>query len=188
VNKYLILVKHSLPEIEQDQPAREWHLSNQGMERARRLATQLTAYRPEVLVSSAEPKARETAEILAELLGLQVHVKQDLHEHDRSETGFLSKEQFQKAIQEFFLNPAEPVFGKETADEAHSRFSKAMHSVLETHDNQTAVVVAHGTVISLFVSRLLGISDYALWNELGLPGFVVLDMTSKKLVTQENIL
>jgi 2,3-bisphosphoglycerate-dependent phosphoglycerate mutase len=188
VNNYLILVKHSLPEIVKEIPAREWHLSNHGLLRAKRLADRLTAYQPGILISSVEPKARETAEIIGTLHELPVEVVEDLHEHDRSGTRYLSNDEFQSAVREFFLNPDGLVFGKETADEAHRRFSKAVESILESHGNKTVVIVSHGTVISLFVSRLTGISDYLLWNQLGLPGFIVLDITSNKLIAQENIL
>jgi broad specificity phosphatase PhoE len=188
VSKYLILVKHSLPEIVEEVPAREWYLSNQGILRAEHLADRLTDYHPEILISSVESKARETAEIIGALHELRVEVVEDLHEHDRSETRYLSKDEFENAVREFFLNPDELVFGKETANQAHRRFSRAVQSVLETHASKTVVIVAHGTVISLLVSRLTGISEYSLWKELGLPGYIVLDITSNKLITQENIL
>ena len=41
MNKYLILVKHSLPEIAENVPAHEWKLSEEGRVRARRLAERL---------------------------------------------------------------------------------------------------------------------------------------------------
>jgi broad specificity phosphatase PhoE len=59
--------------------------------------------------------------------------------------------------------------------------------VLNQHKNKTIIIVAHGTVISLFVSRLAGTPDFPLWKELGLPSFVVLDLHSKALITRENI-
>jgi len=92
--KYLILVKHSLPEILEDIPAREWHLSEEGRERARKLAGKLMGYQTEIIISSVEPKARETAAILAKNLGLEFREVEDLHEHDRSGTLFHSKDKF----------------------------------------------------------------------------------------------
>jgi broad specificity phosphatase PhoE len=137
---------------------------------------------------SSEPKAQETAEIIAQQLQLELHTIENLHEHDRTGVGFLSKDEFPHAVREFFLRPDEIVFGKETANQAHARFSKAVDSILESNKNKTPVVVAHGTVISLFASRLTGISDFLLWNELGLPSFVVLDMNTNTLLAKENIL
>ncbi len=188
MKKYLILVKHSLPQVEETVPAREWHLSEDGKLRAERLAQRLMAYQPGVLISSVETKARETAQRIAALHNLDVQVAANLHEHDRSNVPYLSREEFQKAVGEFFKDPARLVFGTETADQSHARFSKAVHALLGAHRDQTVVIVSHGTVISLFVSRLLDTSAHSLWKELGLPGFVVLDMNSRTLIAQENIL
>ena len=187
MKEYLILVKHSLPEIQEELPAREWKLSDEGRIRAGRLAERLIEYRPDLIVSSIEPKARETAEIISEKLRVEFQVMEGLHEHDRHATPYLSKADFQQSIQEFFANPAVLVFGSETADEARQRFAGAVHSILESHKNETVVIVAHGTVISLLVSRLTGLSGMSLWKELALPSFLVLDRQSNTLLTKENI-
>lgn len=186
MKKYLVLVKHSLPEIVESQPAREWKLSDEGRMRAQQLAERLIPFHPEVIVSSVEPKAKETARIIAGRHNLAVQTVDGLHEHDRSNTPYLSRNEFQAAMHEFFEEPDTLVFGSETADETYARFYQAVHSVLDCHPNGTVVIVAHGTVISLFVSRLTGISDWLLWNELGLPSFLVIDMQSRELITREN--
>jgi broad specificity phosphatase PhoE len=187
MKKYLILVKHSLPEVVKNLPAHEWKLSDQGRVWAERLAGQLSRFQPEVIISSSEPKARETAEIIARMLQLEMHITQDLHEHDRSDVPYLSQEKFQGSIREFFQKPDELVFGRETADQAHRRFYRAVHSVLDDHMNKTVAIVAHGTVISLFVSRLTGSSDLELWNLLGLPSFVAIDLHSNTVIVRSKI-
>jgi len=187
LNKLLILVKHSLPDVVENIPAREWVLSKHGRERARRLAQCLVRYQPEMIVSSDEPKAKETAEIIAKVHGLEFQVCRDLYEHDRSKAPFLSKEEFRATVREFFEKPNLLVFGNETADQCHARFDLAVRSVLNAHENKTIMIVAHGTVISLFVSRLTGVSDFLLWEELGLPSFVVIDIQSDVLIETVNI-
>jgi broad specificity phosphatase PhoE len=187
MKKYLILVKHSLPEVAEDRPAREWKLSNDGRTRAERLAEQLRTFKPEVTVSSEEPKAKETAEIVGRLLQLEVHVVPHLGEHDRSNVSYLSQEQFQVSVREFFQRPDKLVFGKETADQAHARFYQAVHAILNEHRNKTIVMVSHGTVISLFVSRLTGSSNFELWSMLGLPSFIAMDLHSNTLVVKPHI-
>ena len=188
MKKHLILVKHSLPEMVENLPAREWKLSEEGQIRAQRLAERLSPFQPEYIISSVEPKARETAEIIAGRHNLELHIADGLHEHDRSETHYLPEDEFQAAMHEFFEKPHALVFGGETAEEAYTRFYQAMRSVLDCHQNETVVIVAHGTVISLFVSSLTGISGWSLWSELGLPSFVVIDVQSNTLVTKENII
>jgi broad specificity phosphatase PhoE len=187
MNKYLILAKHSLPEIIENLPAREWRLSRQGRERARRLAERLQEFQPDAIVCSAEPKARETAEIVAEMHQLNWQVVEGLHEHDRSNVPYQTQEEFHASVREFFQKSDTLVYGRETADQAHARFEQAVLSILCSHPNETVLIVAHGTVISLFVSRLTGMSDLALWHELGLPSFLLIDMQSKSILAQENI-
>ena len=184
---YLILVKHSLPEIQESSPAREWKLSEEGRLRAGRLAERLIQYRPEIVISSTEPKAVETAEIISEKLNTKRQIVDGLHEHDRSSTPYLSSDHFRNSVREFFANPDKLVFGNETANEAYQRFARAVYSILESFPNKTIVIVTHGTVISLFVSRLTGMSDLSLWQELGLPSFLIMDMQSSTLLETENI-
>ena len=116
-----------------------------------------------------------------------MQVLPNLHEHDRSNVPYLSHDAFQTSIRDFFQKPGELVFGKETADQAHSRFYRAVHSVLNEHRNKTVVIVTHGTVISLFVSRLTGSSDLELWKTLGLPSFIALDLGSNTVIVKSKI-
>jgi broad specificity phosphatase PhoE len=188
MKKYLILVKHSLPEIVENVPAQDWKLSDDGRVCAQQLAARINQYQPEVIVSSVEPKAKETAEIIARKHNLELQIVEGLHEHDRSKVAYLPKDEFQAAVREFFEKPDTLVFGSETADDCHARFEQAVQSILSHYLDKTVVIVAHGTVISLFVSRLTGISDLFLWNDLGLPSFLVIDMQSAALIERENIL
>ena len=187
MTKYLILVRHSVPEIENDRPANTWHLSREGQLRAQRLALLLESYDPDIILSSDEPKAKETAEILAAQLGLSLQIVPNLHEHDRSDVPLLSHESFQASIRDFFQKPTELAFGNETADQASARFYQAVHSILSEHRGETVVIVTHGTVISLFVSRLTGSSDLELWNQLGLPSFVAMDLGSNAVIVRTTI-
>jgi broad specificity phosphatase PhoE len=188
MKRYLILVKHSLPTIVENVPAQEWELSDVGRVRAGQLAERLNQYQPEVIASSVEPKAKETAEIIARKYNLELQIVEGLHEHDRSKVAYLPKDEFQAVVRAFFEKPGRLIFGSETADECHARFEQAVQSILSNYADKTILVVSHGTVISLFVSRLTGISDLFLWNELGLPSFVVIDLQSATLIERENIL
>lgn len=187
MKKYLILVKHSVPEIVESLPASEWRLSDLGRARAERLAEQLKHYQPEVIVSSKETKAKETADIIAGIPRLEIRVAEDLHEHDRSNVPYLAYDEFQASVREFFQKPGEIVFGKETADQAYARFYRSVHAILNEHTNKTVVIVTHGTVISLFVSRLTGRSDFEIWNMLGLPSFIAMDLHSRTLVVKSSV-
>ena len=99
-------------------PAREWKLSEDRQIRARKLAEQLAEYQPEVIICSVEPKAQETAQILAEYFGLNNQTFEGLHEHDRRKSPFYGKEKFQVLVQNFFAEADELNFGSETANQA----------------------------------------------------------------------
>ncbi len=170
----LILVKHSLPEINPDIPSREWHLSAEGIARCTWLADELGKYQVQRIVSSTEPKAKQTAEEVAKHLGLQSTVYADLHENDRTGFSYLPKVQFEQKILEFFTNPDDIIIGKESARQAQQRFANLINLVLGS-SNVTTAVIAHGTVNSLFTLLHNDIDVMELWKSLQLPSFVVLE-------------
>lgn len=179
---YLVLVKHSLPEIIPTTPAKEWQLSKAGRVRCKALADHLAPYFPDVLISSLEPKAIETAQIAAHRLNKPYYTHEGLHEHDRTGVDFLGREQFEAKVKEFFLHPDRLVFGKETAAQAVERFSKALTAVEVEHPNKNIVVVSHGTVITLFVEKISNLDSFSFWRSLDLPSFVVLSLPQHSLV------
>src|SRR3712207_2777489 len=101
----LILVRHSQPEIVPTLPAHQWSLSEEGRRRCHALAERLAAYEPAVIASSVEPKAIETARILAGLLGLPWETAEGLHEHDRNSLTLLSAAEFEAAVAALFEHP-----------------------------------------------------------------------------------
>ncbi len=173
----LILVRHSLPEMVTGVPAGEWHLSAEGRRRCAALAERLAAYELAAVVSSQEPKAVETGQIVAETLGLPFETAPGLHEHERGVVkGLGSREDFQAQVARFFEHPDELALGYETADEAHARFARAIASVIERHPATDLAIVSHGTVMTLFITRTAGLDPIPFWIGLGLPSFVVLSL------------
>jgi broad specificity phosphatase PhoE len=178
----LILIKHSVPQQLPSVPARDWRLSEAGRRRCSALAALLSRYHPGCLAASKEPKATETARLVAGALGLSYQLAEGLHEHDRSEVGYLGREEFESAIAGFFARPHELIFGKESADAAARRFSAAVQQVIEPCDADDIMIVAHGTVISLFVAQMAGLDPLDLWRRLDLPSFVVLSLPDYRMI------
>ena len=179
----LILIKHSKPEIKADVPAKLWNLSTEGRERATNLAKALARYSPQTIVSSDEPKAIQTAQIVADIHHIPHHVAQNLHEHDRSNVlANDGQAQFEAKVAAFFDQPDELVYGLETATTALSRFSQALDETISRFPVDTLAVVTHGTVITLYVAKACGIDPFPFWKSLQLPSYVVLSMPTKRLV------
>lgn len=165
----MLLVRHSAPEVDPSVPSEEWGLSEEGRTRCERLAIQVGAYEPRRLLSSPEPKALETAELIAPVLGLEVEVEDDLRETARRTVGWLHENVLHERIRELFAKPDEVVFGEESANAALARFSR----VVEAIDEQAAFVT-HGTVMSLYLAGSDPDGGYGFWKTLGLPDVVKL--------------
>jgi len=178
LGRRLLLIRHSAPEIVPGVPAREWRLCEEGRRRCEALAERVHVYAPRVIVSSVEPKARETAELVAARLGVAVQTADGLHEHERDNVGFLGRAEFDAAVGDFFARPDDLVLGRETAAQALDRFNRAVVDVLATQRSGAVAIVTHGTVMSLFVAARTGVDPFAFWRDLALPDFAVLDLPS----------
>ena len=178
----LVLIKHSLPDVRPEQPPSRWRLSPEGSRRALELAEALRPMGLERIFSSREAKAVQTAAFAGERLGLGFEVREGLHEHDREREPFASPEDFEVKVRELFRRPSERVFRSESAQEALARFSSAIDAVISEASGADIAVVAHGTVISLFVASKCGVDGFELWQRLGLPSYVVLETPGWRLV------
>ena len=179
----LIFLRHSLPVVDLATPAREWHLSKEGQRRCRLLAARLGGYQPHRIVSSLEPKAMETAQIVAETLDMTYDCFEGLHEHLRSRIEHSSQEVFEASVRAFFEHPDRLVYGDETADQAHARISQAVKATQEQYPGPSPlVIVSHGTVISIFVARIYNIDPFPFWKSLTLPCMILLSAQAPKIV------
>jgi broad specificity phosphatase PhoE len=169
----LLLVRHSEPVIDPSVPSEEWQLSEEGRRRCGPLAERLAAYGPRALLANTEPKARETAELVAPALGLDVQLSDGLRETARRTVGWLAPEDLDRGIRELFARPGEVVFGEESGAAALARFEAAVDGVPEP-----AVVVTHGTVLSLYAAARTGRDAYTLWRSLELPDVVEVPWSS----------
>lgn len=179
----LILVRHSLPEMVAGVPASQWHLSAEGRRRCEILAERLATYDLAAIVASEEPKAIETGQTVARILGLPFEIAPGLHEHERGAVKSIGgREEFQAQVARFFEHPSELVLGHETADQAHARFTAAVAHVVEKHPAGNLAVATHGTVMTLFIARANGLDSVPFWKRLGLPCFVVLSLPEFGLI------
>jgi broad specificity phosphatase PhoE len=178
----LVLVRHGAPQIDIAQPASNWPLSEVGREAVIRMAERMRPFAPDLFVSSAEPKASQTAYALAVALDADFQTAEGLEEHHRSKVGFLDQGTFENKVVELFRNPDKRVFGDESAREATERFTKAVKSVQRLNPNRRLAIVSHGTVISLWLERHAAADGLVTWKMLGLPSFVVYDAKQKKVV------
>jgi broad specificity phosphatase PhoE len=183
-SRQLLLIKHAAPIVTRDEPSACWPLSPDGRASIDPLAAALSPHAPTAIVASDERKARETAAGLAARLGLPAPtLDHALREHERRPNDFFPRpDDFTSAVRAFFAAPDTPTFGRETATVAHERFAAAVTRHLAAAPPGNLALVAHGTVISLFVAACAGLDPFPLWQRLGLPSFVALALPEGRVI------
>jgi broad specificity phosphatase PhoE len=150
-----LYITHPQVLIDPDVPVPRWGLSDVGRDRAEKAAclgwTKLLGR----IISSDETKAIETAEILAEAAGVTIEIVENIHENDRSATGFLAPPEFEAAADRFFAHPNDSFKGWERAADAQARMIAAVEAILADHDPAVPIAfVGHGGVGTLLKCHL----------------------------------
>ena len=154
---FAVYVTHPQVLMDPAVPVPDWGLSALGRARAEAAARQPWVRALARVVTSEERKARDTAAILAGAAGVEAEVWPDLHENDRSATGYLPPAEFEAAADAFFSRPAESFRGWETAEAAQARIRTAVGAVLEGHPtDRPLAIVGHGAVGTLLWLALSG--------------------------------
>jgi broad specificity phosphatase PhoE len=177
----LILIKHASPLVVPGTPPQNWKLSDKGRESCGPLANAVRAHAPTIIVASDEPKAKETAELVANALGVPVETAPGLHEHDRTNVPHMRSGEFISHMEVFFRKPTERVLGLEAAVAALDRFEQAVNDVVAKHAEGNVAIVSHGTVIALLAAEHSDRYGFELWREMGLPSFAVFELPGFRL-------
>lgn len=178
----LILIKHAAPLVDPATSSDLWKLSEAGRFQCQALGERLESEHIQWIVSSEEPKARETAEILSRKFGRPVRSAPGLGEHDRRNVPHMRSRDFISMMELFFRKPGERVLGSESANEALERFTKAVDEVIASHAEGNVAIVAHGTAIALYLAANSHRSGFELWRAMGLPSYAVVSLPGREVV------
>ena len=192
----LILIRHSVSQPTPETSAHPWSLTDTGRARCEKLADYLMFYQPHIIYSSNEPKARITADLVAERLMIPSAIAPGLHETRRENVPFFDEvSEWQQALLTGFEQPHQVVFGEESFADACERFGNQIDTLIAAHPEKTIAAVTHGTVMSLYLAELImtneaeaatGFSKMdtarAFWDGWGMPGYVVLSLPEMQVV------
>ena len=170
-NRVVVLIRHSIPEVDPERPASEWSLSNEGIFNCEALASNLERFLPAVMFSSPETKAVQTAEHLGLNLGIGFSVRENLREHRRP-SEFLPRTAFHEKIRRFFASPDSVVYGSESSNDVSERIEVEIRRALADHPGGNILMVTHGTAMTSFTSRHTNANAYSLWQSLDLPAYI----------------
>jgi len=163
MNNTLYLVRHA--ETRRTAlPAETWPLSEQGFQQVRKLAELPFWSEVDLICTSLEPKALQTAQIVAERHSLPIEPAFDLRELRR--TGDRVAD-YEAAVREVLENPTTCFHGWEPAGEAQTRIVTAIERLLMLYEGETLAVVSHGLVLTLYLAYLTDTAPTLdLWHSL----------------------
>jgi len=150
------VITHPEVIIDPATPVAHWRLSEVGVRRIQAFAASAEMRGLDAIWSSEETKAIEAANILAEAHGLSVSRRADLGENDRTATGFLPPQEFERVADAFFAHPESSIRGWERAVDAQARMVGAVEAILAGFEGDRLAIVAHGAVGTLLFCHLAG--------------------------------
>lgn len=151
----LILLRHAEPNIQIELAPSQWGLSSAGKSQAVKLALSGVFNDVDVFIASNEPKAFQTAALVA-LRQKQTVVRNPLFNELNRDGGFyLTSSQYKAAVHAVLKDHSFQVDGWETASGALSRFKRGIEDVLAEYDSQRVLITTHGMVLTLFFAYLL---------------------------------
>lgn len=153
----LFYLSHPEVVIDPDVPVPDWGLAEDGRARLSAIGEAAWLHACRRIVTSAERKAVETAELIAAATGAAVECRPAMHENDRSATGYLPPPEFAAVADAFFARPTESVRGWERAVDAQARIVREAAAALDGHPtDQPLLLVGHGGVGTLLLCHFAG--------------------------------
>ena len=157
MNAVVRYLTHPQVQIDPAVPVPSWGLSAEGRSRVQTLIRAAWLTGTAEVISSAERKAIETAQMIAAALSVDFEIREAMHENDRSATGFLPPREFESTADEFFAQPNQSIRGWERAVDAQARIVREVESVLERQQQGDILFVGHGAVGTLLFCHYAGV-------------------------------
>lgn len=157
----LILVRHGLPLRREvvEGPA-DPELSVEGHDQSSRLANYLATESIDAIYSSPMKRAMQTAEPLAQTIGLPILIVDDVAEFDRLSNEYIPIEELRAANDDRWHKLVAGDWDSEsdTIDEFRNRVITSIEKIISQHASQRIVVTCHGGVINQYLAHILGIA------------------------------
>jgi broad specificity phosphatase PhoE len=185
-NRTLYLIRHAQAQPTA-LPAETWPLSDLGRQQAQKLAELPFWQVVHVICTSAEPKAIQTAQIIATQRDLPIEPSFDLREWRRPGV-LVGKDEYQAIVRQAFANPAASVNGWEPAGEAQTRIMVAIERLLMLHEGQTLAVISHSLVLTLYLAHLTDTTpNMELWHSIPFASAIQVDPEACKILARFEI-
>ena len=153
-----MLIRHALPLRSEPGEGADPDLSDVGFEQARRLPKALDRHPITRVLSSPQRRAIQTAEPVADALGLDVEIDDRLAEYDRDLAHYVPIEQIRVEFPEEWDRLAAGHLPSAVDENAFvARVFAAIDDVVAASDHDdTIALFSHGGVINVILHRILG--------------------------------
>jgi 2,3-bisphosphoglycerate-dependent phosphoglycerate mutase len=157
----LILVRHGLPvRIDDAAGPADPDLSDEGRAQAVRLADWLRRDAIDAVYVSPMRRAIQTAEPLADAVGVDPVVDEELAEFDREAHFYVPIEELKAAGDERYMKIMRGELDGEVDPQTFREVvGVAVERIIEAHPGNTVAIVCHGGVINAWASHVLGLPD-----------------------------
>lgn len=159
----LILIRHARPEqiMAADGPA-DPSLTDIGRRQARAVAGWLAAEPFDALYTSPLVRARQTADPLARLVGIDATVRSGIREYDSEDPSYVPVEVLRQDKQAWRTFLAEESVVDRTG--FVTEVTTTLEQIIADHRGERVVVVCHGGVINAWAAHVLGLSSQLFFN------------------------
>jgi isoleucyl-tRNA synthetase len=143
--------KNNVDDILSGWPETEiFRLTEKGREKVKKTADSLKEEKIKAIFCSPVTRTRETAEIIAEELGLELIIDERLQEMGFGELNGKTTSEFDALFPTKESRAEKAGFGVETGENIRKRLQKFLDEVNEKYKNENIVVVSHGDPIQIF--------------------------------------
>lgn len=178
----IVLIRHSKTKFDPSIPIPLWHLTDEGKEKALELFGNNDFPKVDLVYSSLQTKAVETAIILSKIQTIPFKTDPDL-----TEVSSFTKEVFttgyEEMVNNYYNGEVERLSGGETILEALERFEGALNKISEVEKGKDIAVITHGNILAFLTSKYdKRKTARELHDFIQMPDYSIIDWDMKKFI------
>ena len=191
--KQVLLIRHATSQPDPNLPAKEWGLTDSGFKEAVNLARYLqnADMRPAKIWSSTEKKGVETAQTIAQVLGIRYETNPKLNEHGEGSVPYIKERAlFLEQVSALFESPSKTIMGNESAAAAANRLRHALKRTVRYDPAPSIGFVSHGRIITAFLQTYCNIDPFPFWQTLTMPAIIAVEwptLTLQKVCLKSDL-
>jgi broad specificity phosphatase PhoE len=178
---HLILIRHSHTTVNPQVSSLLWGLSEEGMRRLEQFSRDEFVKSLDVIYTSLQTKALETAITLAKPNLCPIKTDQRLTEITSFTNAFIDN--FDQSLHDFFVGKLERINDGESSEEALARFNTALADIVERERPKKIVgIVSHGIILSYFSAQYTQSPVEQIHTSIRMPDLSILDWETKEFM------